>query len=298
MQTRLNLPLRWNLALIPLLGILIGCAEQPYGYVFTPKDRDQINAARLSIDFLSELYDHADQAAGFLNDAGLTTSNNYRSILPDGWVDSTYYDNSGNPLTPDFYFYRNYLDKQYHVLAIPVAPISGAIRNPARLRYQYFEIASAQNNITNEFYGQAKLSRRLDVYYADNYTNPNLVDGWFSIRKIEMFDQEIEIGGTNQSYQIALAVPWAMKVERFSIDPNDQQGKIVIDGLFPIMDETGVIQQTHVSGEFNIAADGTGSGELSLYGEPTARITLTGRSFGFKAKFTMYRDNHKTVYTE
>lgn len=296
MQTRLNLSLRWNLALIPLLGLIVGCAEQPYGYVFTPTGRDQLNVARLSISFLGELYDHADEAAGYLNSAGLTTSNNYRSILPDGWVDSTSYDTNGLPQAPMFTFYRNFLDKQYSALGIPVTPTPGAVRNPARLMYAYTEIASALNRVTNEFYGQAKISRRFDVYYADSYTNPDFVEGWFSIRKIEMFEQEIEIGGSNQSYQIPLSVPWAMKVERFSVDRADQRGHIIIDGIFPIMDETGIIQQTHISGVFNVAADGTGTGEVSLFGEKCARITLTGRSFGFKAKFTMYNEDHKFTY--
>jgi len=298
MHHRISHSLRWSIVFAPLLGLFAGCAEQPYGYVFTPKDRDKINVARQTGDFISAFYDHADAASRLLEDAGLTS--NYRSILPDGWVDYTVYDGQGRPLASSYIFARNYLDKQYYGLMIDTAAITGALRHPAKLAYSYTEIASVQNNITNEFLPQLNDIRNIEIGYARNYTNLSFIDAWFSIKQVERFEQELEIsvGGQSSdvSFFIYLQVPWTMKVTDFSIDPDDQQGHIVIDGLFPIMTEEGDIQNCHVSGEFRLDKEGKGSGDVWLFGEPTARITFTGRAFGFKGKFTLFSENHEITY--
>jgi len=282
-----------------LSALTVSCAEQPSGYIFTIKHRDKVNVARQAADFISDLYTHSDQAAAFLSDAGLTTD--YRSILPDGWVDSTNYDSLGQPRAPFFDFFRNYLDKQYYALAFPSVPTPGSVRNPDRIWYNFVQIASVQNTITNEFYGQANQIRSLQASYSDNLTNSAFIEGWFSIRKVVKFEQEMEIsiGGrsTRQTIPFYLSVPWMMRIERFSVNSNDQRGRIIIDGVFPILDETNIIQNCHVSGEFNIAANGTGEGEVWLYGERTAHIIFTGRTFGFTGWFTLFDENETGRYS-
>ncbi len=298
MQTRSHHSLRLPLAILPLLGFLVGCAEQPYGYIFKPEHRDQVNLARQTTDFLSSLYDHSDAAGRFLTNAGLTTD--YRSILPDGWVDETPRDTMGHPIASKFSFSRDYLDQQFFDLNIDTAAAPNAIRNPATLNYDFREVASAQNGITRQFFGQTVEVRKLQISYGDLLRNPNFLDGWFSMRRIVAFDQELEVlvSGKAQkvTYKIYLPVTWVMKIKQFSIDVNDQRSHIVIDGLFPIYDKVGDVQECHVSGELVINTDGSGGGDVWLFGQPCVRLTFTGRSFGFKGSFSLASEDYKTNY--
>jgi len=280
------------------LIFLAGCAEQPYGYIFEPKQRDEINVARQTADFISTLYDHADAASGLLEKAGFT--DDYGTILPEGWVDATIRDGSGEPILGFYQYNKNYLDKQFSQLQFDKAVLPGALRTPSSVRYDYMTTASVRNNATNVIYGTVDLVQKADLRYSDNLQNLSLVDGWYSITKSVPFEQEIEIQAqgrsTNYTYLIYLDVSWSLRVERFSIDANDQSSKISIEGQFPILDEEGTIQRCHVSGDFSLNTDGAGGGDIWLYGQPVARITFTGRSFGFKGSFTLFSDNHKKIY--
>lgn len=281
-----------------LVGLLAGCAEQPYGYIFSPERRDQVNVARRAGDFIGSLYERTDQAADLLQETGLTTD--FRSVLPEGWTEVTPRDSAGNPLGESYVFLRNYLDRDYYVLTMARNPSPGAVRNPARLQYQFAAVGSLRNYITRNYFGALDEEHRLDLSYADNLQNVHFVEGWFSIRKIVPFEQEIEIlvNGKNQkvTYDIYLNVSWMMRVERFSIDPYDQRSRIVVEGEFPILDAENNIQKAHVSGELNINSDGAGGGDIWLYGQPTARISFSGRSFGFKGSFTLFSEDHKKSY--
>ena len=299
MQKRSNPPSLLILALLPVLGLLAGCADQPYGYIFQPESRDQINAARQAAVFISSLYDHTDDACRLLSDAGLTT--HYLSILPDGWVDSTRYDTSGNPASTSYTFIRNYMDTKYYGLQIPLTPPVGAIRNPSTVDYGYEEIASVQNLLNNTIVGRINESRKLKVGYSDGYQNTNFVDGWLTIAKIEPFEQQLQVQvqgkSQNYTYEIYLPVTWMIRFEHFSIDRNDQRGHVIIDGTFPIYDEAGVMQYPHVSGDFTINADGTGGGDLWLYGQPAAKISFLGRTFGFRGTFSLFSENNEKTYS-
>ncbi len=284
--------------LLTTLTLLGGCAEQPYGYIFEPTQRDQINVARQAANFISALYDHADQATALLEKAGLTDE--YSTILPEGWVDITPRDSLGLPRIPYYRFFKNYLDKQFTELQIDVVPLPGAMRSPSSLRYNYSTTASIRNEATNIIYGTIDQVQKADIRYSDNLQNLKFVDGWYSISKSVPFDQEIEIQqqgrSTNVTYQIYLNVGWSLQVERYSIDPNDQSSKIIIEGVFPILDDEGVIQRCHVSGNFEVNSSGKGGGDIWLYGRPTARISFTGRSFGFKGEFTLFSEEHENSY--
>ncbi len=280
-------------------AFLGGCAEQPYGYIFVPSQRDQVNAARQAANFIGALYDHADAASGLLDKAGLT--DDYASILPEGWVDITARDSNGNPLAPFFHFYKNYLDKELSELQIDRAALPGSVRTPSTLRYNYYTSSSIQNFVTNEFYGTVDQVQKAEIRYADNLQNLKFIEGWYSISKTVPFEQEIEIQAlgrsTNVTYLIYLEVGWSLRVEHFSIDTKDQTSSITIEGQFPILDETGTIQRCHISGKFDIDSKGQGGGDIWLFGQPAARLTFTGRSFGFKGKFSLFSEDHKRSYS-
>lgn len=284
--------------LVVSISILAGCAEQPYGYIFEPSQRDQINVARQAADFISALYDHADAASELLDKSGLT--DNYASVLPEGWIDITPRDGNGQPLIPYYRYFKNYLDKEFTELQIDRATPPGALRTPSTLRYNYSTTASIRNNATNVIYGTVDQVQLADIRYADNLQNLKAVEGWYSISKSVPFEQEIEIQqqgrSTNVSYLIYLDVGWSLRVEKFSIDPKDQTSKVTIEGQFPILDDEGVIQRCHISGNIEINASGKGGGDIWLYGQPAARLSFTGRSFGFKGKFTLFSEDHENSY--
>ncbi len=284
--------------LLVFVSIFSGCAEQPYGYIFSPEPRDQVNAARLAVDFISSLYDHADAASELLDKAGLT--DDYKSILPEGWIDVTPYNRTGDPLIGFYQFYQNYLDKEFSELQIDTGVYPGALRTPSSLRYNFLTTASVRNGITNEIFGTIDQVQKADIRYSDNLQNLKFIDGWYSISKSVPFEQEIEIQAqgrsTNVTYLIYLDVGWSLRVEHFSIDSKDQTSQITIEGQFPILDNAGVIQHCHISGKFDVNPSGKGGGDIWLYGQPTARISFTGRSFGFKGKFTLFSEEHKKSY--
>lgn len=289
-RSKFSIPL---LSLLAITTLFSGCAEQPYGYIFVPEQRDQVNLARQAVDFISALYDHADAASGLLEKAGLTDS--YSTILPDGWVEVSM------PADTFYHFYKNYLDKEVSELKINRTPTPGALRTPSGLFYNFYSFASNQNSVTNEFYGSVDQVQMADIRYSDNYQNLKYIDAWYSISKSVPFEQEIEVqaqgSAVNYSYDVFLSVGWSMKVEKFSIDPRDQSGKIIIEGQFPILDDENIIQQCHVSGTFNINSKGVGGGDIWLLGQPAARLSFTGRSFGFKGKFTLFSENHSKTYS-
>jgi hypothetical protein len=287
------------IAILLVSLMMAGCAEQPYGYIFQPESRDMVNVAYQASDFISALYDQADLTAKMLEEAGLTTD--YRSILPDGWVDITPRDGSGRIVGGTYKYARNYLDKQFFHLNIDSAATPGAIRQPAYLDYGFSSIASIQNIVTNQFYPVVDEVQSLQIGYSRNFQDINNIDGWFSIRKVEPFEQELEVsvGGRAQTYNYDtyLPVTWSLKVDNFSISKTDQRGHIIIEGQFPILDQENIIQSCHVSGEFTINADGTGGGDIWLYGQPAARLKFTGRSFSFNGSFTLFSENHEKIYS-
>ncbi len=280
-------------AVIAAVMLIAGCAEQPTDYIYTPTHRDHSKLAQTAVTVLDAIYEHTDQAASYLDKASLT--DDYLSLLPSGWapyqmVDST----TGEPY---ILYTRNYLDQHYYGLRFDVKPVNGAVRSPSDLQYTYIEINSLQNPVTNEFYGNVNQTRRLSIEYSDQRRDANFVDGMFEIRRIVPFEEEIEVAGAGTvTYNVYVTVNWLVKIERFSIDPNDQRARLVIEGIMPLYDEAGQYQQPHVSGEININTRGRGTGDLSLYGDPAVRLHITGRTFGFRGYYTLYSENHEKRY--
>lgn len=272
--------------------VINGCEEQPVGYIFSPTQRDQIQAVSTFFDFLQALYVHTDQAARFLDEAALT--NNYASVLPEGWLPLQ------NP-TGDFFYLRNYLDQQFHLLQFDNNPTVDAVRTPSDLVYNYLEIGSFRDSFTQSFYGDTSEAFNLTIEYSDDRQETNFVDGIFQIQRAVEFEIEIPItgqdgGSTSVTDYYWVLVTWLMKIEHYSIDPDDQRARITLDGMFPYDDETYERHEIHVSGEVEIDKHGRGTGEMWLYGEPVARIHLSGRRSGFLGYFTLHSEDHEKRY--
>ncbi|MBM3326165.1 MAG: hypothetical protein FJY65_04155 [Calditrichaeota bacterium] len=287
------LPLPLFIAIVLLLG---GCSEQPHGYIFTPQPRDQVAVARQMGNYISTLYNHTDEAVGYLVDASLTP--NYQSILPQGWMDITVYDTvTGLPRTPYYSFLKNYLDQKLNLLQIDRNPAPSAVRHPSNLDYYYYEIGSYQNRLTSSFNGNVLQTRRLNVQYANELRDPDNIEGWYSQRRNLQFTYEISVQGS-QTFSLPYYYPasWSSRILNYSIAVNDQRGSIIVEGIVPMNDRAGQYQEPHVSGRFNIDRNGKGGGDIWLNGELSARMTFTSRTFGFRGYFTLYSEDHKYRY--
>ncbi len=278
-----------------LAALLCSCAEQPVGYIFTPTQRDQVSLARTTVEMINALYSHTDQAAGFLDAAALTTD--YSKILPEGWDSTLAVDpDDGTPYT---LYLRNYLDKDFYFLRFDSDPMRGSVRSPSDLEYQFYESRSFQNVFTSDFYSDINEGRELVIEYTDGRQDPLNVDGWFNMWQSVAFEEEVDIGGQagSYSYSYYLRVYWMFRIQDFSIDARDQRSRIVIDGTFPVYDEAGDYRQPHVSGEITIESNGSGRGEMYMYGEPMARLHFTARTAGFEGYFTLHREEHRKRYS-
>lgn len=271
---------------------LWGCSEQPHGYIFAPQHRDQTGVTRQAADFLDNLYHHADQAISYLTAAAFTP--NYRSIFPSGWYELS--DSSR------YRFIYSYLDQKLSIVELPVRNTPGAVRQPASVQYTYVELGSYQNVITSGFYASSRLMRKIDLAYSDHMQNINFVEGWFSYQRSLPFDYDIQVslpgqGSATVSQRFYLPATWSARIEHYSTAINDYQSRIIIDGLYPLLDRAGNYQEPHVSATFTINRDGTGRGEVWFNGEQTAQVVLTGRSFKFQGYFTLYSEDHKVRYS-
>jgi len=274
-------------------SFLTGCEEQPIGYIFSPTQRDKTTMARTAGTVINAIYEHTDEAVIYLDQASLT--DDYGSLLLGGWqafaaidsVDSTVFT----------YYARTYLDQKYYFLRFDKEPDPSAVRTPSNLDYNFTELRSYQNQATSEFFGDISQIRQLSIEYSDNRQDHRNVDGWLYIRTLIPIEREYETAGAGTvTYTINILVRWQVRLERYSIDPNDHRSRMVIAGIFPINDEAGEYHSAQVSGEIILDAKGKGSGDLWLYGEPAVRMNFTGRAFGFIGYFTLHEENHEKKY--
>lgn len=292
--------IRLSLVIMVVLAIFsVGCEDQPTEYVFMPTQRDQVLVVRTAADFLKTLYDHTDRAGTFLDEAALTEY--YSSVLPEGWLVAV--DLMGNPIVGsvgDTLYIRNYLDQKFHMIRFNTDPIGGSVRTPGNLLFDYLEVGSYRDGFTNSFYGDTSESLKLAIEYSDDRQNPQYIDGWFQIQRSVEFEGEsgYSEGGQRGSYtyNYYLPVRWLIEIKNFSIDPDDHRARIVIDGVFPILDEMEQLQEPQISGKFVLDKNGRGTGEMWLYGDRVAKLHFTGRSFGFTGYFTLDSEDHNYRY--
>lgn len=270
-----------------------GCSERPVGYIFEPTQRHQSALAQTTVEVVNSLFEHCDEASSYLDRSSLT--DDYISLLPGGWLEIPQVDS----ITGEDYlvYYFNYLDQKYYQLRFDREPMAGAVRTPSSLDYVFVEINSIQNSITNEFYGGINEIRNLTIEYSDDRQDPQFMDGWFEISRSIPFEEEIEIAsGETISYDVYVTVIWDVRIERYSLDPDDHRARMVFEGLMPVYDEAGEYQRVHVSGELNINSSGKGGGDMWFYGEPSIRLHFTGRSYGFNGYFTTFDDDHQKIH--
>ncbi len=281
------------IAVISVSTFLTGCEEQPAAYVFSPTQRDETNFARTIAEIVDLFYQHADDAAQFLDQAALT--DDYGSLLLGGWNPHVLNDSlTGDPYTV---FGRNYLDQKYYSLRFDRDPDAGAVRTPSNLDYTYLDLLSYQNRQTSEFNPDINQSLVFTMEYSDNRQDPKNLDGWFDVRKIIPVEQELETAGAGtQTYFINILVRWQIKVENFSIDKDDHRARLVFSGVYPIYDSAGETHQTLVEGGITLDANGVGVGDFSFYGERVVRLNLTGKTYGFNGYFTLFGENHRQKY--
>ncbi|MDP8228787.1 MAG: hypothetical protein P9M15_04980 [Candidatus Electryoneaceae bacterium] len=292
----IRLPL---VVLVMLVLFSVGCEDQPTEYIFEPTHRDQVLVVRTATDFLKTLYEHTDQAGTFLDEAALTDY--YSSVLPEGWLVAT--DMRGIPIVGsagDTLYIKNYLDQKFHLISFDSDPMGGAVRSPSSLNFDYLEVGSYRDGFTNSFYGDTSESLKLSIEYTDDRQNPGYLDGWFQIQRSVEFEGEsgYSAGGERGSYtyNYYLQVKWFMRIEDFSLDPDNHSARIIIDGVFPILDEMDKLQEPQISGEIVLDKNGIGTGEMWLYGDRVARLHFTGRSFGFTGYFTLDSEDHHKRY--
>ena len=265
---------RTTLISLLLALLLFSCAEQPVGYIYRPIERDEVFLARLTGDVVSTMYVKMDAAVGYLENASHTS--NYQTILPSGWLALSVTDSiTGEQYTG---YSRNYLDQQFHGLRFDKRPDPNAIRTPSDIEFSYVQIRNFPNSRTTGFYLDVDERMHMMVEYADSRQNPDFVQGWLNMTRAVEFEEEIDIGdGQTDTYSYYVYPLWIVRIENFSINPLDHSGHLIFEGTFPHQDEAGEYQNDHVSGEINIESDGTGRGEMSLYGDPVASINFTGR---------------------
>jgi len=186
-----------------LVGGLIGCAEQPSGYIYRPTESDEVTLARATTEIISSIFDHLDMATRFLEDASRT--DRWDTILPPGWIeiydiadserDTVSIEDIGsveadavdvldtifvvdgtdtldillaiNKLDLDTLYLHNYLDQKYEILEIDKDPLEGAVRTPSNLDYRFIELRNFFNQRTSEFYVDIYESSHLIIEYAD-----------------------------------------------------------------------------------------------------------------------------------
>jgi len=277
---------------VAVLLTLAGCADEPGGYIFTPTHRDKTFLTYYTSAYLGSLYDNLDIAAGILASASLT--NDYGSVLPEGWQKRV--------IGGDTIFLRNYNDEQFHSIKFDPTPPIGAVRIPASLAYDRVDIASFRNPLTNTFYGDTSQAINMSVGYSANSTDPEFLDGWYQVQTPVAVEFSVQIqvgsGSGEQTFNDYVMTTWQMKIERFSVEPRDQRARITFNGTYPLIDKSGALQNPQVSGEFNVERDGKGIGDIWLYGEKTSKVVLLNRrSSGFQGYFTLYEEDHSTIYS-
>ena len=272
---------------------LIGCAEQPLGYIYRPTQSDEVTLARTATDVISSIYDHMDLATRLLEDASRT--NRWDTILPPGWVE-------GYDMDLGLMYFHNYLDQKYEFLLIDKDPLPGAVRTPSDIEYRYMELRNFLNTRTWEYYIDIYERSTLKIEYADDENpgdrrDPYNVQGWLDITRALPFEETIVFDDYEYDYTYYEYPTWVLHIENFSIDPSDHRARIQIEGTLPHRDETEKYREDHVTGKIVIHADGTGSGELSLYGEPVVIIHFLNRGAGFTGYFTLHSQDHDQRHT-
>ena len=265
----------------------LGCADQPTGYVYTPSEGQVVDLVYVTLNVISTLYDHCDEATQFLEASSLT--DNYASILPEGWLAAP--DTTGGTLHT--IYVKNFLDQKFNLMRFDPDPKAGAVRTPSSIQYQFLQVGSFQNPVTSRFYGDLTENRQLVLEYSKNRQDPTRVNGWFTLTRLTAFEYEIEVrgqtGGSTTVTQFYYEnVSWIVRIEDYSMDIGDQSARLVIDGTFPQRDEEGNRQEPHVAGVIDVDASGRGSGIIALGSEPAFKLNLKGRrGFGFSANFDL-----------
>jgi len=284
--------IKLTIALFFLTAGLFSCAEQPTGYIYRPTQRDEVAVSRLVENVVSSLYDNMDLSVGFLEDASHT--NNYATILPAGWqaipfVDTT----SGAPYT---LYFHNFLDQKYQSIRFDKNPLEGAVRMPSDIEYSFLKLRNFFNERSFEFYMDVDEYIHLVVEYSQNRNDPHHVEGWFDIKRAVEFEEEIQIGDYISTYEYYMYPTWVIRIEDFSTDALDHSARLIIEGTFPHRDEIDNFQNDHVTGDITMQANGTGSGEIRLYGKPISRVYFTSRGAGFEGYFTLYSQDHYWIH--
>ncbi|MDP8239531.1 MAG: hypothetical protein P9X24_10615 [Candidatus Hatepunaea meridiana] len=283
-----NSLLTLGFTLLILTVLLSGCSEQPLGYVYQPTSSNISRLAWVTVDIVGMVFDHMDESVGFLEDASHT--NNWETILSGGWIAIPTVDSvSGNPYT---LFYNNYMDQKFKTLRFDKQIVNDAIRTPSDVEYTYVTLRNFRNNRNNEIYTDTDDNLHLIIEYSDARQDPKNVNGWMNITRSVPFVEEIVNEEGTQSWVYYMHPTWVIRIEDFSTDPLDQSARLVIEGTFPHNDETGNYRADHVSGEIIIQSNGTGVGELNLYGEPVIRLHFTGRGYGFEGYYTYHKYDH------
>lgn len=273
-----------------LVGLLAGCSDQPVDYIFIPTERNQTTVARTAVGIIDALYEHADQAVTYLDQAALTDE--YISILPAGWQVMTLPDSVTGVLY-DLYL-RTYLDQKYYALRFDHYPQPGAVRMPSQLDYTFVELSTYRNAVTNTFYGNISEVAWVSVAYADQRRNTKEVEGWFEIQRTIGIEEEIETAGAGTyTYTNYVSVNWQVRVKDFTVEPVDSQSQLSFEALAPLYDEAGKYQRVHVTGRMLMNRDGSGSGEFYLNGEKSVELYLTHRTFGFQGYFKLLAGDFK-----
>ncbi len=307
-----------------MLG-MIGCEEQPLGYIYRPSTSDESSVARIASNMVSSMYDHLDMATGFLEDASHT--NRYDTILPAGWVEEykivssqadtvaisfdlstieadrvDIVDTLDNMLAIiildlDTLYFHNHLDQKQQFLHFDRIPLSGAVRTPSSIEYGYNAFCNFFNYRSSSWYLDIYESSHLIIEYADKNAvgdrqDPNHVQGWAEMTRAVKFEETIDLGDIEYDYVYYEYPTWIIRIEDFSTDPFDQSSRLVIEGTFPHSDDIDNYREDHVSGVVEIGSDGVGQGEISLYGKPIVKLYFTGRSAGFNGYFTLENQNH------
>jgi hypothetical protein len=315
------------LASILLFG-LNACEQQPLGYVYRPDVSDEASVAMVTAEVVSMIYDRLDMASGFLEDASHT--NKYSTILPAGWVeDYTIVSSVNDTVAIDFdltsinadrvdildtldnmlvirkvdldtLYMHNHLDKILQTLSFDNEPVAGAIRTPSSLEYGYDDYRNFFNFRTSTMYRDIYENSNINIEYADNAEvgdrqDPNHIQGWAEITRSLQFIETINNGDFEYDYVYYVYPTWVFRIEGFSVDPLDQSCRIAIEGTFPHNDDLNNYRDDHVSGVIEIGANGVGQGEMSLYGNPIAKLYFTGRSAGFNGYFTLESQNHEYI---
>ncbi len=267
---------------------ITGCEEQPVGYLFEPSQRDRSSVAQASVVVLNKVFEHTDQAATYLDRSALTS--NYKDMLIGNWQELTVPDSVTNELYT--LYYQSILDRKHYFLRFDREVMPDASRSPSSVDYTLVEIRSFLDLRTNEFYGQSSEARNLTLEYSNSRQDIKNVDGWFDLSSIIPLEIEFEGAGVGTVTLVEwVGINWQIRIENFSINPDDHTARVVIAGSYPLWDRNGNFFTTQIAGEINIRSDGRGSGTISLRGEPVAKLHLTGRNFGFIGYYSLSDDD-------